>query len=153
MWSGLRHCLWMSWTKGFWVIGGSSTACKFNNALVARFMGPTWGPFWADRTQVGPMNFVVRVLYSIFACWHHAMETHSALLALCDRTPLATGGFPHKWASYELWRFLCCSLEQAVEQNDGKFPVTDDSVTIMWRQCNELMRARLCCTHCKEGDL
>ena len=24
-------------------------------SLIARFMGPTWGPSWADRTQVGPM--------------------------------------------------------------------------------------------------
>ena len=24
-------------------------------ALIARFMGPTWGPSVADRTQVGPM--------------------------------------------------------------------------------------------------
>ena len=23
--------------------------------LIARFIGPTWGPPWADRTQVGPM--------------------------------------------------------------------------------------------------
>ena len=26
-----------------------------NTALIARFMGPTWGPSWANRTQVGPM--------------------------------------------------------------------------------------------------
>ena len=26
-----------------------------NAALIARFMGPTWGPSGADRTQVGPM--------------------------------------------------------------------------------------------------
>ena len=26
-----------------------------NTSLVARFMGPTWGPSVADRTQVGPM--------------------------------------------------------------------------------------------------
>ena len=26
----------------------------FHN-LIARFMGPTWGPSGADRTQVGPM--------------------------------------------------------------------------------------------------
>ena len=25
------------------------------SALIARFMGPTWGPSGADRTQVGPM--------------------------------------------------------------------------------------------------
>ena len=24
-------------------------------SLIARFMGPTWGPSWADMTQVGPM--------------------------------------------------------------------------------------------------
>ena len=28
---------------------------KYNIALVARFIGPTWGPSGADRTQVGPM--------------------------------------------------------------------------------------------------
>ena len=26
--------------------------------LIARFMGPTWGPSGADRTHVGPMNWV-----------------------------------------------------------------------------------------------
>ena len=26
-----------------------------STALIARFMGPTWGPSGADRTQVGPM--------------------------------------------------------------------------------------------------
>ena len=25
------------------------------SSLIARFMGPTWGPSGADRTQVGPM--------------------------------------------------------------------------------------------------
>ena len=24
-------------------------------SLITRFMGPTWGPFGADRAQVGPM--------------------------------------------------------------------------------------------------
>ena len=27
--------------------------------LIAWFMGPTWGPSGADRTQVGPMNFAI----------------------------------------------------------------------------------------------
>ena len=35
--------------------------------LIARFMGPTWGPSGADRTQVDPMNFAIwvhlRVMY------------------------------------------------------------------------------------------
>ena len=29
--------------------------------LIARFMGPTWGPSGADRTQVGPMNLAIWV--------------------------------------------------------------------------------------------
>ena len=33
--------LWLHWT------------------LIARFMGPTWGPSGAGRTDVGPMNFVI----------------------------------------------------------------------------------------------
>ena len=32
--------------------------------LIARFMGPTWGPSGADRTQVGPM------LAYLGHCWH-----------------------------------------------------------------------------------
>ena len=31
------------------------TLCASLTALIARFMGPTWGPSGADRTQVGPM--------------------------------------------------------------------------------------------------
>ena len=30
-------------------------AWKYGISLIARFMGPTWGPSGADRTQVGPM--------------------------------------------------------------------------------------------------
>ena len=36
---------------------------------------------------------------------------------LCEGNPLATGGFPSQKASnVELWLFLCCDLEQTVEQ-------------------------------------
>ena len=28
---------------------------NYSTSLIARFMGTTWGPFGADRTQVGPM--------------------------------------------------------------------------------------------------
>ena len=43
-------------------IGGSVQGCGMSFAdpldilpLIARFMGPTWGPSGADRTQLGPM--------------------------------------------------------------------------------------------------
>ena len=31
------------------------SCCSHVTALIARFMGPTWGPSGADRTQVGPI--------------------------------------------------------------------------------------------------
>ena len=41
------------------------------NTLIARFMGPTWGPSGADKTQVGPMlgpmNFVFWVVTTMVA--------------------------------------------------------------------------------------
>ena len=45
------------------------------------------------------------------------MEKLSALLALCEENPPVTGGFPSQRVSdAELWYFLGCPLEQAVEQ-------------------------------------
>ena len=32
---------------------------KVQTTLIARFMGPTWGPSGAGRTPVGPMNFAI----------------------------------------------------------------------------------------------
>ena len=48
-------------------------------SLIARFMGPTWGPSGADRTQVGPMLapwtllsgmvYLLCPLYSTYSSW------------------------------------------------------------------------------------
>ena len=42
------------------------------------------------------------------------METFSALLALCKRKPLVTGGFPSKASYAELWCLLWCAPEQTM---------------------------------------
>ena len=44
------HCNWILWEPMLlcWV-----SLWRVN--LIARFMGPTWGPHGADRTQVGPI--------------------------------------------------------------------------------------------------
>ena len=36
-------------------VSGISARHNSKPSLIARFMGPTWGPSGADRTQVGPM--------------------------------------------------------------------------------------------------
>ena len=46
---------------------------------IARFMGPTWGPPVADRTQVGPMlapwSLLTGVFASVFVCVHHCPDS------------------------------------------------------------------------------
>ena len=42
-----------------------NTFIEHNYTLIARFMGPTWGPSGADRTQVGPMLAPWTLLFGI----------------------------------------------------------------------------------------
>ena len=49
-----------SFANSFTLIRSSTITDKYHNryemySLIARFMGPTWGPSGADRTQVGPV--------------------------------------------------------------------------------------------------
>ena len=56
------------------------------------------------------------------------MDTFSALLALCEGIPPATGGFPSQRASdAELWCFLWSAPEQTVEQTT-ETPVIWDAI-------------------------
>ena len=44
------------------------TQCD-NATLIARFMGPTWGPSGADRLQVGPINLAIwKAIQCIMTC-------------------------------------------------------------------------------------
>ena len=64
---------------------------------------------------------------------HDDMETLSALLALCEGNPPVTGGFPSQRSSNaDLWCFLGCYPEQAVQQTLDLSVIWDD-FTLMWR--------------------
>ena len=58
-WLGCRWTLsaWVCWNYHHPTRGVVSAVCntKVWRTLIARFMGPIWGPSGADRTQVGPM--------------------------------------------------------------------------------------------------
>ena len=58
------------------------------HSLIARFMGPTWGPSRADRTQVGPMNFVIWVPLPQIPSQLHSF----ILLDAADRDPCFHNG-------------------------------------------------------------
>ena len=74
--------------------------------------------------------------------WCHDMETLffplSALLTLCERTPLVISGFPSLKIGYtEHWHFLCCQNKNAVKQT-VKLSVILDPMMLMWSHCNAL---------------
>ena len=91
-------------------------------SLIARFMGPTWGPAGANSTQVGPMLAPWTLLSGMML---------SVLLAICAEESLEIGGFPLQrasnmkigcfhwllsWKSYEFAvhpiEMFCCVLLQ-----------------------------------------
>ena len=57
------------------------------NTLIARFMGPTWGPSGADRTQVGPMLSPWTLLYGValWNVWLYSWSLKSKTVSdICD---------------------------------------------------------------------
>ena len=57
-WTHYHYCVYwkQSTKKGPWWPDSECPYCDWIKVSpIARFMGPTWGPFGADRTQVGPM--------------------------------------------------------------------------------------------------
>ena len=72
---------------------------SWRTPLIARSMGPTWGPSGADRTQVGP-------------CWPHKL-CHLALLT-----------YPHRWAVQTLLWLECIQhLGAFFPSNSEKKPI------------------------------
>ena len=76
--------------------------------LIARFMGPTWGPSGADRTQVGPM----------LASW---------TLLSCKCWPLSSQDTRCNWISYKT---LCLLLEWCTWQS---YPIL--KIKFVWQIC------------------
>ena len=69
-------------------------------SLVAKFMGPTWGPPGADRTQVCPMLVpwtYLRCLYS-----YHLTEAETKRPSFCRQ---------HFWRHFLEWRYVWISIE------------------------------------------
>ena len=74
--------------------------------------------------------------------WRHRMETHSALLVLCEGNPPTTDKFFLQRASISkvaLWCCLWCAPEQTVEQTVELLLILDDITVMMWRHCNGIL--------------
>ena len=57
--------------------------CNTLPALIARFMGPTWGPPGADKTQVGPMWATWKLLSGRVQLWGLLFWQRSAKVWVC----------------------------------------------------------------------
>ena len=55
-----------------------------NHSLIARFMGPTWGPSGADRTQVGPMLDPWSLLPGLLYIYDWNCVNLTRMLLACD---------------------------------------------------------------------
>ena len=82
-WDGVPHydlvmnaCIHASMN---WVIISSGNALV---PLIARFMGPTWGPSGADRTQVGPMLVPWTLLSGTYSVPNHFLNPCLLLVKL-----------------------------------------------------------------------
>ena len=64
--------------------------------LIARFIGPTWGPSGANRTQLGPM----------LAPWTLQSRTYHLL------TEYLNSGWPHRTLSTLVQLIACCLTSQ-----------------------------------------
>ena len=97
--------------------------------LIARFMGPTWGPSGADRTQVGPMLAPWSLLSGAWMLmpWY---STSSARLSSSHDDVIKWKHFPrywpfvrgcHRWipltktSDVELWCFFLSAPEKMIE--------------------------------------
>ena len=54
-------------------------------SLIARFMGPTWGPAGADRTQVGPM-WATWTLLSVYMDLNDVIEKSEFMIKYNDNS-------------------------------------------------------------------
>ena len=86
---------------------------------IARFMGPTWDPPGADRTQVGPVLAPWTLLSGYAFCITYLLSGEST-----QGIPPVTGGFPHKQtkpkqllskqSSFQWLETPCCSCDFTV---------------------------------------
>ena len=101
--------------------------------LIARFMGPTWGPHGADRTQVGPMlakwtydKMIFREYYSMFlmiSTVYPKKYAHGFCFAvLCCGYTLTDFPISIRLTSLALWQSNNCpSASKATLMNMDKY--------------------------------
>ena len=79
-------------------VGGTTHQSK---TLIARFMGPTWGPPWSDRTQMGPILVPRTLLSGIGWIDNVRLNYHPLIAVKIMRQRLVCHGF-----TYTIFMFI-----------------------------------------------
>ena len=85
---------------------------------------------------------------SICILWRHQMKTFSALLALCEGNPPATGGFPSQrpvTRSFDVFFDLRLNKRLSIQSRRWKFETPSRS---LWRHCNTISWVLICIWVC-----
>ena len=96
---------------------------------IAKFMGPTWGPSGADRTQVCPM-LVPWTLLSGALRWLK-QNTNKSLIN-SQKTPQIS---PFQTSYGASGCFLWCQPKQMTKQT-VELPLIWDAMMLVWHHCN-----------------
>ena len=75
----LKSNWWYDISNFLYIVAFNHVRTVLRLSLIARFMGPTWGPSGAGRTQVGPMLAPWTLLSGLFhqpldCAWYHAIS-------------------------------------------------------------------------------
>ena len=77
-----HYKFWSNFEFDWSIVSGTGARAPFwfsiKTPLIARFMGPTWGPSGANRPHVSPMNFVIWAIS--IECSNHARPSAVAVL-------------------------------------------------------------------------
>ena len=122
--------------------------------LIARFMGPAWGPSGADRTQVGPMLAPWTLLFGPFVKWSHQLKmasTHEGLVIWRIDIFFVAGlsNLLNKqsscWQFETAWRLYDVNaMKSAVTCNSPGYFHDKKSVTICWDMAILFFVMRFC---------
>ena len=112
---------WRGQSSSYKQITGGPLHCEQGSKrafLIARFMGPTWGPSGADRSQVGPMLAPWTLLSGLLNLWEHPCGPDGKW-PWCCCTYTGQNGF-NEFDVNKSAQWLLCSGDHGIAHHQAK---------------------------------
>ena len=122
-----------------------SNCPRYASSLIAKFMGPTWGPSGADRTQVGPMLATWTLLSGMSGKIPSLLVCHKIIYHL-----LLVGCFQVHYQlhenssiSYSCWWIVLCIVLGTVDPFPLSWPCCQSSFMAEWVPDMQILHLQL----------